>query len=148
MFSIQKIAFRASYEELATIGVLAAVGQRQQPRRVVFHVEILVGEGATSVNAAYPGAIAIDEIAALDHEVLDDSMKTGVFKANGHSVLSILAGAELTKVLRGFRANVLEQLEYHPTNFRCAHRDVDEHHRVRRTSQLRLYLTPSRHFRR
>lgn len=91
---------------------------RQQPRPGMLHGEALIGE-RVAVDADAAGAIALlpaaerhgrrapsgrprqrpqylDEIAALDHEVLDDAVKGGALVADRASVAPILACAELS----------------------------------------------------
>lgn len=46
-------------------------GHAEQSGGVVFQREVLVGEGFGAVDAGAAGAVAVEEIAALDHEVFD-----------------------------------------------------------------------------
>lgn len=43
----------------------------EQSGRVVFQREVLVREGFGAVDAGAAGAVAVEEVAALDHEVFD-----------------------------------------------------------------------------
>lgn len=46
-------------------------GHAQKARTVVPEGKVLVGEGARAVDAGAAGAVAVQEVAALDHEVFD-----------------------------------------------------------------------------
>ncbi len=46
-------------------------GHGQQPRLVVAHGKVLVGKGLGPVDADGAGAVAVEEVAALAHEVGD-----------------------------------------------------------------------------
>lgn len=59
VFVVQKVAFGARDEELAAVGVFAAVGHREEARSVVFQNEILVSEGAGAENGANTGAVSL-----------------------------------------------------------------------------------------
>ena len=51
--------------------VRSAVGHRQQPGLVMCQGEVLISELLSAVDCPRSSAIAIDEVASLDHEVLD-----------------------------------------------------------------------------
>jgi len=68
---VQERGGRARDEELAPVGVGARVGHGQQARGGMFVLEGLVGEGGVVVNARAAGTVGVQEVAALDHEVLD-----------------------------------------------------------------------------
>lgn len=145
VFAVQEVTLGARDEKLTTVGVLAAVGHGQEARRVMLQSEVFIRERSTAVDAQYPGAVAVDEVAALYHKVLDYSVEDSTFEPQRHTVPPVFPGAELPKVLRRFRTDILEQLEDHATNLRGAHGHVEEHDRIVGVSQLRLNLIPRRH---
>jgi hypothetical protein len=49
----------------------------------VLEVEAFVGKGTGAVDARRAGTVAVEEVAALDHEVLDDAVDDGPFVADG-----------------------------------------------------------------
>lgn len=51
--------------------IWSTIGHRQQARPVVLQCEVLICELFSSVDSPRAGAVAIDEITALDHEVFD-----------------------------------------------------------------------------
>lgn len=134
VFTVQEVALGARDEELAAVGVFAAVGHGQQAGRVVFQDEVLVRKRTAAVDAQDTGAVAVNEVAALYHEVLDHAMEARVLEAQRHPVLPVLARTELPEVLRRLRAHVLEQLEDHATYLRGSHRHVEEDDRIIRMS--------------
>lgn len=98
MLTIQKVALRTGNKELAAIGIPAAVGHCQEARRIVLERKVLIAE-CVSINACDTGAIALHKITALNHEILNDSVKAGTFVANGHTIWPIFSCTELSKVL-------------------------------------------------
>lgn len=60
MLVVQEVALGAGDEELAAVGVLAAVGHGEQARGVVLEGEVLVSECAATVYAHYSSAIALE----------------------------------------------------------------------------------------
>ena len=65
--------------------------------------EILVGKLARAVDGGGATAVAVDEVAALDHEVLDDAVELAALVAEGAAAGggAVLARAELAEVLGG-----------------------------------------------
>ena len=43
----------------------------QDPRSIMLKCEVLVGKGFGSVNGGAAGAVAVEEVTALTHEVLN-----------------------------------------------------------------------------
>lgn len=78
--------------------------------------EILIRELLRAVDGGAPGAVAVEEVTALDHEALDDPMELGPLVAL-RSPLSILglARAELAEVLGGARRDVGEEFHFDAT---------------------------------
>lgn len=75
--------------------------------------KVLVREGFRAVDACAAGAIAVQEVAALQHEVFDDAVELGAFVALGAAqVVLRLAGAELAEVLGGLGDGVGEEFDF------------------------------------
>ena len=58
---------------LTSVRILAAIGHTQQPRLRMLDVEILIGE-FPAINAPCTRPVAVDKVAALDHERRDNSV--------------------------------------------------------------------------
>ena len=69
----------------------------------MFKQEILVGEGLRAVDGGAACAVAVEEVAALDHEVFDYAVEFGSFVSlwSALGVAAGLAGAELAEVFGG-----------------------------------------------
>mmetsp|Transcript_24016 Transcript_24016/g.95320 ORF Transcript_24016/g.95320 Transcript_24016/m.95320 type:complete len:255 (+) Transcript_24016:1336-2100(+) len=100
-------------EELARVGVGAAVGHRDDARAgVAVGVQGFVGEGA-AVDRGAARAVAARDVAALDHEAGDDAVKGDAAVAHGGA----RRGAERAKVRHGPRA--LDAVERDDDARRC-----------------------------
>lgn len=74
--------------------------------------KILIIKSAASVDTSLPGSIAVEEVAALDHESLDYAVETRVFVALGLALRVLgFAGAELAEVFSGFGDDVFAELD-------------------------------------
>lgn len=73
----------------------------------MLEIEVLVFEGLTAINTHLSSPIAVDEIAALDHEVLDHSVESRSFVTERKVLLPVFSGAELSEVLCCLRTLVL-----------------------------------------
>ncbi len=73
--------------------------------------EVLIGKRLRAVDADAARAVAVQEVAALHHEVFDDAVEFAAFVAlwSALGVLA-LAGAELPEVFGGFGDGVGEEL--------------------------------------
>ena len=69
-------------------------------------LEVLVLEGSRAVYGGDACAVVVDEISALDHEVLDDAVEGDSLVSLRNSVSSVLPGAELAEVLCSLRTNI------------------------------------------
>jgi hypothetical protein len=84
-------------EELRTIGVWACVGHAQQALFGMLQLEVLVRK-LVSVDRLPACAISFGEVAALNHEVLDDAMEGRPLVAE-----AFLAGRQGSEVLSGLQ---------------------------------------------
>mmetsp|Transcript_811 Transcript_811/g.2635 ORF Transcript_811/g.2635 Transcript_811/m.2635 type:complete len:227 (+) Transcript_811:264-944(+) len=129
MFVVQPVADRAGDEKLAPVCARPAVGHGQKSRTAVLELKVLVLElGAVDRQLSRP--IAVHEVAALDHEVLDDAVKRHALVSHGQPILPHLARAKLPKVLRRPRHDVRKQLHLDAALRLSADVDVEEHDRV------------------
>ena len=72
MTAVEVRRWGRSNEELTAIGVFPAICHRQEEGTVVLHrCEVLVVESAAVYGLA-TCAVAVDEVATLSHEALDD----------------------------------------------------------------------------
>ena len=90
VFPVQEVAPGGRDEELAAVGVLAAVGHGEQPGLGVLDREILVCEGGARVYRHAARPVPVHEVSALDHEVLDHAVEGGALVAQGNTVLMII----------------------------------------------------------
>lgn len=73
--------------------------------------KILILESAGSVDASLTSAVAVEEVAALDHEALDYAVEAGVFVALGLPLWVFgFSGAELAEVFGGLWDDVFAEL--------------------------------------
>ena len=95
MLTVQPVTWGARNEELAAICVGARIRHGQQAPLVMLQGECLVLEifRAVFVYAHGPSAVPIQEVPALDHEILDDSVEWSVLVAHGSAIQPELAGA-------------------------------------------------------
>ena len=61
-------------KELRAIGIAASVSHAEQALLGMLQLEVLIVE-AVAVDRLAPGAVTLGEVATLDHEVLDDTVK-------------------------------------------------------------------------
>lgn len=71
VFIVQMRGRGTGDEKLASVGVGAGIGHGQQTGRGVFVLEGFVGERGVVVDACAAGAVGVEKVAALDHEVFD-----------------------------------------------------------------------------
>jgi hypothetical protein len=105
MLPIQKWRRRTRDKELTAIRIRPAVGHGQQKRGVVLVREVLVREALwvpRGVDGGRARAVAVQEVAALDHEGLDDAVEFGQLVAlQGRGRGGPVADAELAEVFGG-----------------------------------------------
>ena len=80
-------------EELRTVGVAAGVGHAEQAFLGVLQFEVLVLE-AVAVDGLATGTITLGEVAALNHEALDNAVETRTLVAE-----ALFASSKGTEVL-------------------------------------------------
>lgn len=80
---------------MSTHGILARVGHGQQSLLGVLQLEVLVGE-LVAVNALSASTIALGEVTALNHKVLDNAVEGRALVAK-----ALLAGSQSSEVLGG-----------------------------------------------
>ena len=113
-------------EELGSVGAWASVGHGEDTASSVLVDEVLVSELA-SVDGRATGTVVSSEIAALGHEVGNDSVEGAVLEVEGNTlgVLSLLTSAESAEVL-GADGSVSVELDGDATSCCSANGDVEE----------------------
>lgn len=93
----------------------------------MLELEVLVGE-LGAVDALAAGAVAGGEVAALDHELLDDAVELAALVVQRLAGLAdpLLARAQRPEVLGRLGHHVVVQLERHPPGRLAADGDVKE----------------------
>jgi len=71
MFPIKKGGRATSNEELGTVRIFPRVRHTEQPRFIMFQSIILVREVSRPVDTCPAGAVTVQKISALNHEVFD-----------------------------------------------------------------------------
>ena len=72
MLSVQEVALVACDEELAPVGVGSRVGHGQKSGSGMLDVKVFVGK-LVAVDAHGSCTVTLQEIATLDHKILDDT---------------------------------------------------------------------------
>ena len=103
VFAIEPTRNHGGDEELTAVGIGARVGHGKQARDRVLDPEVLIGE-RLAVDGIAAGAVAFSEVAALQHELLNDSMEGGAFVA-----LTFRPRAQLGEVGRRLGHDVAEE---------------------------------------
>ena len=78
----------------------------------------------------------------LNHEVLNDTMKSGAFIAQGNAIFPLLPRAKLAKVLRRVWNNVSKKFHLYPPSVLSSDRHVKKYHWI----LLFAWFPCSRHF--
>lgn len=113
MLPIQKWRRRTRNEKLTAIRIGSAVRHAQQTRLRVLEGEVLVAEGRAVVDRGTAGAVAIQEVAALDHEGRDHAVEFRGFVALRFAQWGfVLASAELAEVFGGSGHGAAEELHF------------------------------------
>lgn len=70
MLVVEEVTLCAGDEELAAVSVFSAVGHGEKSGSVVFEGEVFIGEDSAVVDVHDAGSVGVNEVAALNHEVL------------------------------------------------------------------------------
>lgn len=92
------------------------------------NVEVFVVE-LVAVNRFAADACAVSEIAALDHELRNDSVELGILVVQGLAAAThtFLAGTESSEIFRCLWDNIVEELKRDFARRITANRNVEEH---------------------
>ena len=128
MESVQVGGRRRRDEKLGSVGVLAPIGHAEEVGPIVLHAQVLVLEGAAE-NGLATGAVAVDKVPSLNHEVLDDPVEDGSLVVE--RLLRGLPdagfpGTQGPEVLHGLGGGILVQLEHDPAHPDVTDGDVEE----------------------
>ena len=111
---------------------------RQQSRRIMSELEVLIRKILRSVDTDRTRAIAVQEVATLNHEILDHAVEAGVLVALGTAERILgLAGAKLAEVLCCARNGVCKEFHLDAAERLSAECDVEKHDGVRLSCHLR-----------
>jgi len=84
----------------------------------VLQREVLIRKFLGAVDCPGAGAVAIDEVTTLDHEVLDHAMKLASFVALWLTAIVLcFSSAKLAKVLGSLWYNIFVQFHLNPPQF-------------------------------
>jgi len=97
-------------EELRAVGVGSGVGHGQSTWSLMLEGEVLILE-LLAVNRLAASAVVVGEVAALAHEVGNDSMERRTLEAE-----TLIAGAQGAEVLRRLRSHVRTQFHHDAAN--------------------------------
>ena len=75
VLAVQKLTIVARNKELAAVGIGARVGHGKQSSLRVLHGKVLILK-LFAIDTHRSGTVALQEVASLDHEVLDHSILT------------------------------------------------------------------------
>lgn len=115
VFAIEPVCGGGGDEELASVGVGSGVGHGQNARLGVLQLEVLVLE-SRSVDGLSTSAVVVGEVTSLAHEVGDHPVECAAFVS-----VPLLAGAQSTEILRGFRHYIASQLKFKHTIFQFSY---------------------------
>jgi len=119
--TVQPRRLFGSDEELGTVCVFTGVGHGQPARAIMLQLEVFVLKPvAIDTNAA--GAVALGEIASLDHEVPDDPVELAAFVPLAFGLLR-----QLDEVFGRLRHGRAEHSDFHALRFFRAQLDVEPH---------------------
>ena len=104
--AVEPGAGHESNEELRAVRVGSGVGHGQKSRLVVLDVEVFVRE-FSSIDRNAARAIAVSEIAALRHEILNHTVEVTAFVGE---FLAVVSAAKTSKVFSGLRRIVRVEL--------------------------------------
>ena len=113
--------FRLWLSYLRPIRVRARVCHGEEAGRLVLQQEVLVLK-LLSVNGLAPRPVAVGEVAALQHERLDDAMENGALVGEPG-----LANAEAPEVVGGLGDDAAEELHDDAADGLAGDGDVEEH---------------------
>lgn len=105
MSAIQPGCLHGGDEELGAVGVGTSIGHRHDTRSSVLQDEVLVSELLT-IDRLSTSAIVVREVAALQHEVGDDTVEGGALVTE-----ALLASTQSAEVFAGLRSNICSQLK-------------------------------------
>ena len=120
VLTVQPLSFDSGQKKLTTVRVFTSIRHRQPSSSVVLKFEVFVVEfGAPDRFTA--GSVAAGEIAALDHEVFDDSVETAAFVPETFG-----ARGELAEVFHGFWHGFTEKADFDGAGRFVADSDVED----------------------
>ncbi len=113
---------------LRPVRVGTSVGHREEERPIVLESEGLIVEGA-AVDRLAAGAVEVDEVATLNHEVFHDPVEQGAFVVKRFTRVfsgSGFSGCQLPEVFRRFGCDIVEKLDDDSAEGHVANGGVEE----------------------
>jgi len=124
--TIEPASLDSTDKELGTVSVRTSVRHGEHTRAGVLELEVLIGE-LSAVDRLSATAIAVGEIAALDHEAGDDAVEDAtlvVERLAGRS-LPLLARAKRPEILHCLRGGFAVQSDHHAARGLVVDLDVE-----------------------
>jgi len=121
VLSIQPRSYHRADEELRTVRVWASIGHRENSRLGVLEGKVFISE-LLSVDRFSTGSVATSKVAALNHELGNDTVKLTALEAK-----ALLSGAESSKIFSRLGNDVGEERELDAPFGLAADGNVEEH---------------------
>lgn len=107
------ISFHSPYSLLTSPSHLLC--HRADPRRIVLDIKVLIRKLIAPENRRTPRSIPIQEIPALDHEVVHHAVELGALVAEWFVTAAFgLTGAEFAEVIGGLGDDFGVELDFNP----------------------------------
>jgi len=121
VLSIQPRSFHRTDEELGAVRIWAGIGHGENSRLGVLQGKVFISE-LLSVDRLSTGSVAASEVAALEHELGNDTMKFTALETK-----ALLSGAKSSKVFSCLGNDVGIERELDAPFGLAADGDVEEH---------------------
>ena len=108
-------------DDLAAVGIGPSIRHGQKSGRIVLQLEVLVCK-LFAVDALAAGSVMVGKVAALKHELGDDTVKSGSFVPE-----ALFFRAQEPEVARRFGHNVVKKFEDDTTGRLAANGDIKKH---------------------
>mmetsp|Transcript_18988 Transcript_18988/g.34278 ORF Transcript_18988/g.34278 Transcript_18988/m.34278 type:complete len:260 (+) Transcript_18988:210-989(+) len=127
MLAVQVGSLFHSYEELGAIRPLASIGHAEQSRLLVLDSEVFILE-LLAVDGLATGAITIGEVAALAHELGDDTVEGAILVVErlARLAIALVSGTQRAEVFGCLGHLVAIQTKYYSPRRISSNGDVEE----------------------
>lgn len=129
---IQPGARDRANEELRSIGVGTSISHGEDTRTGMLVDEVFIRE-LLAINALSSGSVTVGEVAALEHELRNNSVEDASLEMQGLAILghTLLSSAKSSEVLRCLRYRVSVKLHDDAPSWLVIQGDIKENLRVR-----------------